>query len=237
MVCLASSWSRRALFSPNRRRPPGLVVSASVETRLRAAARAVGASRRTASAVSQSGSSKHSLSSGNPISTSRNSLLADLCLLFHQAAPKTSRLLGLGSQQRVFDARFLAHTQCRQCAGIGRVRLAPLQPALGKVFSLQRIDNCNRVATAVEVTGQRPVIVPAGLQHHPLDRTLAFQPTVQLVESSPVGGEPKHISFGFPFSRLCRPQPRACTHLHQCRPQRSWRPPYFWSTPRVLAYL
>ncbi len=105
------------------------------------------------------------------------------------------------SQQRVIDPRFFAHSQRCQCAGIARVRLAPLQPALGKVFSPQRIDHRHRVATPVEVARQRPEIVSTRLKYHSVDRTLLLELALQLIETSTVGGEPKHASLGFPFAR------------------------------------
>ena len=125
--------------------------------------------------------------------------LADLALLPDQAHGKAGGLAQLRPHQGLAGWRLVDHGERRQCARIGGVALAPLQPALAEVLRLQRVDHRHRIALAAEVTGQVEPVMAARLHDHPRHRLrLPPQPGIEIVEPSPIGGDLQPPAFRLP---------------------------------------
>jgi len=120
--------------------------------------------------------------------------LADLRLLPDQAHREPCRLLELGPHQGLADPRLVARSQRRKCARVGRVALAPLQPALGKVLGLQRVHHRHRVPLPAQMAGQVEPVMATRLHHHHVDRrSLLHHPRVQFSEAAALGSDVEHL--------------------------------------------
>src|SRR5438132_1276508 len=122
--------------------------------------------------------------------------LADPSLVLDQPDAEASRLADFNADQWLPGWRLVAHSQLRQCARIGGVRLGPPKTALGEVLGLQRVHHRDLVPGVAKVTGQRQPVVATGLYYHPFHRALALQPVVQLLEAAPVVAVAQQAALG-----------------------------------------
>jgi len=110
-------------------------------------------------------------------------------LVFDQVHRNARRLAQLRTGQGLTGPRLIGHPQGCEGTRVGGIARDPLEPARPEGLCRDRVDHRDRDGLAMERCGERQPLVAAGLHHHPVDRTVLCEPTLELRESGPIGAE------------------------------------------------